>query len=143
MIIKKVNYVDLDGNEVTEELRFHLSKDELREFNARYPGGLKKYVNDNFDEKNFTEETMMTFYKILKDLLIMSYGVKSADARHFVKNEEIREAFKTSLAFDKILEELISDPSKIEEFFIGVAGITNEEYNNIKKEASKEVKAIQ
>ena len=48
MIIKKVTYTDLDGNQVEDILRFHLSKDELRTINSKFDGGVKGYVSNLF-----------------------------------------------------------------------------------------------
>ncbi len=139
MIIKTVKYTDLDGDEVEETLRFHLSKDELRDIDAQYDGGVKAYIsglfadNDNDDEV-IKSKNAYALYVFMKDLIIAAYGEKSADARHFVKSEEIRKNFETSLAFETLMDDLV-ESGEYETFITGIVGMSQADYENAKRAA--------
>lgn len=115
MIKKTVTYTDFDGNERTEDFYFHLTEQELTEWELSVDGGLSgvltRIVNSS-DNKKLIE--------IFKDLLIKSYGVKTPDGRGFVKNEEVLNNFKYTQAFSDIYMELATDDKAAAEFVNGV-----------------------
>lgn len=132
MIKKTVTYKDFDGNERTEDFYFHLTEQELTEWELSVDGGLsgvlKRIVNSN-DSKKIAE--------IFKDLLIRSYGVKTPDGRGFIKNEEVLNSFRYTQAFSDIYMELATDDKAAAEF---VNGIIPE---NLVKEAQREMKVAE
>lgn len=116
MIKKEVTYVNpLNDEEVTETLHFNLSKGELIELELQTPGGvaeLWKRVGASQD-KGF-------IYGELKKLLILAYGVKSADGTKFVKNDRIREEFEGSEAYSEFLTQLLTDTDLAVSFMNGI-----------------------
>ena len=136
MIIRKVNYTDLDGNEVEDTLRFHLSKDELREIDSNYEGGIKGYISSLFTDKSDDEahKDAYKLYEFLRNLILNAYGEKSADAKHFIKNAAIREDFETSLAFEALMDDIV-DKGDYEQFIAGIVGMNADDVAKAKTAA--------
>jgi hypothetical protein len=117
MIKKTVEYVDYDGNARKEELHFNLTQTELVEIAAELPEGLLDIFSGGdptkVTEKEATEMLNQLGRKgiidFMKMLLLKSYGVKSEDGRLFKKTPELAEEFSFTLAFDKLLMDLMSD----------------------------------
>ncbi len=129
MIKKTVTYTDFDGNERTEDFYFHLTEQELTEWELSVDGGLSgvltRIINSRDDKK---------LMEIFKDLLIRSYGVKTPDGRGFIKNEEVLNSFKYTQAFSDIYMELATDDKAASEFVNGIIPA------HLVKEANKEMK---
>ena len=129
MIKKTVTYTDFDGNKRTEDFYFHLTEQELTEWELSVDGGLSgvltRIINSRDDKK---------LMEIFKDLLIRSYGVKTPDGRGFIKNEEVLNSFKYTQAFSDIYMELATDDKAASEFVNGIIPA------HLVKEANKEMK---
>lgn len=130
MIKKTINYVDFNGNNRTDEYYFHLSVPEATRIAARFgeegwEAGIKRVV----DSGNFEE-----VLSIFEDVILTSYGEKSADGRAFNKNETIKTNFENSQAYAELFEELVNDPDAMTKFSEGI-GMTNAERvkNNVTK----------
>lgn len=103
MLVKEVTYIDYDGNERTEECRFHLTEAETVELEMSEKGGLTAVLKQMIQEKD-NPKIMATF----KNLILTSYGVKSADGRRFIKSKELSEEFSQTEAYNQIFMEIIS-----------------------------------
>lgn len=132
MIKKTVTFTDFDGNKRTEDFYFHLTEQELTEWELSVDGGLSgvltRIVNSKDDKK---------LIELFKELLIRSYGVKTPDGRGFIKNEEVLNNFKYTQAFSDIYMELATDDKAAAEFVNGVmpAGLA--------EKANKEMKVAE
>jgi hypothetical protein len=115
MIKKTITYTDFDGNERTEDFYFHLTEQELADWEFSVDGGLSgvlsKIVNSHDDVK---------LVQIFKDLLIRSYGEKTPDGRGFIKTKEVLNNFIYTQAFSDIYMELATDDKKASEFINGI-----------------------
>lgn len=112
MLRKTVQYVDFNGDQQTEVVYFNLTAAELVRLNASVPGGIEEFVA-NIDAQNSPQEVLDLFERILK----ASYGVKSEDGRHFLKDEAETAKFVQSAVYDSIFMELISDADLAAAFF--------------------------
>jgi len=123
LLKKTVTYENFNGEEVTEEHYFHLSKAELVEMELSMEGGLSKHL-ENLVESGDGGTIMRTF----KQLLLDAYGKKSEDGRHFHKNQEIKDEFASSEAYSQIFMELATNASAAAEFVNGIipAGLDQE-----------------
>lgn len=116
MIKKTVNYVDFDGNERTETHYFHLTQTELVEIAMELPEGLSESVGTDptkIDEKIAVPKVLEALggkgvLDFIKKLVLKSYGIKSEDGRRFEKSEQISREFSQTLAFDKVIMELMT-----------------------------------
>lgn len=115
MIKKTITYEDYNGEKVTEDFYFNLTKAELMEMNYQASGGLENYARSLINTRDTS--TMMQIYK---DILLKSYGVKTPDGKHFMKTEKIRIEFECSPAFSELYTELLVDDKAAAEFFNGV-----------------------
>lgn len=115
MLKKTIHYTDFNDQEQEEVFYFHLSKAEIIEMEASVSGGLseslKKIIKSN-DNKEIVE--------VFKNIILSSVGEKSDDGKRFVKNDEIREDFKSSPAFDELFMTLATDETQAEEFVKGI-----------------------
>ena len=111
MIKKTITYTDFfEETEVTEDFYFNLSKAELMELEASFPGGMQKYFNKIIKEENGAE-----VMNVFKNILLKSYGKR--DGGKFVKSEAIRDEFYSSPAYSELLMELLSSETAATEFF--------------------------
>lgn len=113
MYKKTVTYVDFDGNERTEELRFNLSSAEVTEMELTCPGGYAKMLKDIID----SQDKAKIYYKF-KEIVDKSYGEKSADGKYFRKTPEILLNFQSSAAYDKFLVDLLGDGGRTAAEFV-------------------------
>jgi hypothetical protein len=112
---KTVTYEDFNGDSVTEDHFFHLSKAELVELEMSHKGGLSealKRIVDAEDGKSIIEE--------FKNIILGSYGKRSVDGKRFIKNAQLREEFESSEAYSTIFMELVTDVDSAIEFINGV-----------------------
>lgn len=110
MITKTVKYTDYNGTEREETLYFNLNKAEILEI------AMKSTKSDvPFDYVvNTADVAKLTMF--FKDILLSSYGVKSADGRRFIKNQDLRDEFEQTEAFSALFTELAFSPDKMKEF---------------------------
>ena len=129
MLKKIANYVDYDGNKVSETCWFHLKQTELIEFATELPDGIVNSVGDDPSKINGEEaaQKMMSalggkgIVEFLKKLVIKAYGVRpEGSSTRFIKTPEITEEFAQSLAFDAIFMEMLSDENAASDFVNGI-----------------------
>lgn len=111
MLKKTVTYENFNGEEVTEDHYFNLSKAELVEMELSMDGGLSKHLQ-TLVESGDGGTIMRTF----KTLLLDAYGKKSDDGRRFLKTQEIRDEFASSEAYSQIFMELATNADAAAEF---------------------------
>ena len=115
MLKKTVTYVDYNGVERTEDFYFNLSKAEVTEMELSVRGGLSAMLDElvkSGDNARIVE--------IFKDLVLRSYGEKSADGKRFVKSKELSEAFSQTEAYSEIFMELALDEKAAAAFVNGI-----------------------
>ena len=120
MLKKTVKYVNFDGKEDQEELYFNLTEPEVVRLDVQFVGGLEKFIN-NLDPEARPEDVLSLFEKLIK----ASYGEKSEDGRHFIKDSEMASLFFQSAAYAALFVELIQDADKAAAFFNGLMSSTS------------------
>lgn len=115
MIKKTITYTDYNGNELTEDFYFNLTKAELTEMNFSVNGGLAEMINKIIAAKN--EPAII---KIFKEIILKAYGEKSADGKRFMKSEEIATAFSQTEAYVQLFMELATDSNAAANFVNGI-----------------------
>lgn len=111
MYKKIIKYVDFNGEEREEAFYFNLTKAELTEMQFNTPGGFAESIKAIIDA-NSTEEIL----KVIKGIILKSYGEKSLDGRYFDKSEEISRRFSTTEAYSNLYMELSTDDKAAAEF---------------------------
>ena len=140
MLKKTIKYTDFDGNERSDECYFNLSKSELTEMEMSENGGFDKYIEKIVETKD-TKKT----YQMFKEIVLMSYGEKSYDGKHFIKKKTVdgqvirlRDEFEQTGAFDELMMELLSDEKASADFINHV--VPKELAENMAKQIANEKK---
>lgn len=115
MLKKTIKYTDYDGNEREEDFYFNLSTAELMEMELSTTGGLEKYI-----QKIVAEKDSKKILEIFKEIIVKSYGVKSADGKRFIKNDEVREEFVQTEAYSDLFSELATNADAAADFINGI-----------------------
>ena len=111
MLTKKITYNDYNGVERTEEFHFNLSKAEIMSMEMSVEGGMSSVLNNAIQPMDQTK-----LFNAFKDLVLKSYGIKSADGKRFIKNDALREEFEQSEPFSIIFMELMTDEKAASDF---------------------------
>ena len=115
MLKETRTYTDYDGVERTEDFYFGLSKAELAEMELSTDGGMQNLI-----EKIINSKDNKKIIEIFKDILLKSYGEKSADGRRFVKSPELSKAFSETPVYSDMFMELAADDKKASAFIDGI-----------------------
>lgn len=119
MLKKTITYTDYDGNQRTEDLYFNMSKAELMELEMSTPGGFAEMC-----QRAMAKQDAPALMKIFKDLIVKSYGEKSADGKRFAKTDvngnSLADEFLQTEAYSVLFMELFSSTEAATEFFTGV-----------------------
>ena len=115
MLKKIVKYADYNGVEQEETLYFNLSRAELLDMEFEQAGGLANHLKTIANSGD-----AVAIYKTFKNLVVKSYGEKSADGKMFLKSEANTQAFTHSAAFSELLITLCSDADEAIVFVNGI-----------------------
>lgn len=120
MLKETITYKNFNDVEVTETYMFNLTKAEVLEMETMYPGGYAGFLQSIIDAKD-----QPTLVKIFKDFVLKCYGEKSADGKHFMKEDEdgrplYRKNFLFTEAYSKIYMKLATDQEYATKFVKGV-----------------------
>lgn len=122
MIVYTETYTDYDGNQRTEDFRFHFNQAELMEMELSTEGGFSARVQRVINANSHPE-----LLQVMKTFLLDAYGVKSEDGRRFMKDDEIRRAFVESPVYSKIFMRLTTGKEAAEEAAKFINGVTPED----------------
>lgn len=116
MLKQRVKYEGFDGEIIEEDLYFNLTRMDLIELNDRYDSkDMAAYMDKIVKEKNIKE-----LYRVLKDIVLMAYGVKSEDGKRFIKNQTVKDEFTESLAFAQLIEDFHETETAMSDFVTGI-----------------------
>lgn len=115
MLKKTVTYTDYNGVERTEDLYFNLTTAEIMEMEMSISGGLTEMI-----KRVVAAQDAPSIIKVFKDLVLRSYGEKSADGKRFIKSEELSTAFSQTEAYSMVFMELATDPDAAAKFIQGI-----------------------
>lgn len=124
MLKKTINYVDFNGNPASEDFYFNLTKAEVAEMEVKastldpsgnVSGGMQEMLNDIV-----RSGSGQRIIEVFKEILAMSYGIKSEDGKRFIKSPEIFKAFSETAAYSEFFMELLTQPDAAANFIKGV-----------------------
>lgn len=127
MVKIAIEYENFDGENTQENVYFNLNRRELIELvNSKIDGvPFNEYVKiledkTKNDEKAYQEEAL----KFLDYMMERSYGERSEDGKRFMKKDEkgisLYEYFKNSLAYDAVLDYIVSSPERVIGFITNI-----------------------
>lgn len=115
MLKKTITYTDYNDVERTEDFYFNLSKAEIAEMAMSTTGGFAEMLQKIVDSKD-----VPSIIKVFKDLILKSYGEKSADGKRFIKSIEISQGFAQTEAYSNLFMELSTDANAAIGFINGI-----------------------
>lgn len=115
MLIKKMKFMDYNGEMREEEFRFNLNRAELLDLNLGVEGGLEALINKITETRDVPK-----LAALFKKVVLSSYGEKSADGRRFIKSQELRDSFEQTEAFSDLIIWLYSDEKNATSFINGI-----------------------
>lgn len=131
MIKLTKTYTDFNDVERTEDFYFHMTKAEVMEMEMSTTGGMAEMI-----QRIVAAQDIPAIIKVFKDLVLRSYGQKSADGKRFIKNEELTEEFSQTNAYSDIFMELATDADKAAEFVNGIMP------KDVQKDLAKEMPKV-
>lgn len=117
MLKKTVTFEDFNGDQQTDTLYFNLTKTEMMDLLELQPR-LQKFLN--LKGSSLNQEDTLEFFDIIKKLIKLSYGERSADGKHFRKSDEIFSNFESSAMYDAFTFNFIENPDQALEFMLGI-----------------------
>lgn len=115
MLERTFTYEGFDGKTYSDTWGFYLSKADLLEIQLGSFVGLDAMMKQLIDAKD--GKSIMA---IVKEIILKSVGKPSADGKHFIRNDEVRQDFMQTEAYSQIFEELVTDAEKAAEFIAAV-----------------------
>ena len=115
MLKKTITYHDYNGVEYTQDFYFNLSKAEIMEMELGTTGGLAEMI-----QKIVAAQDAPSIIKVFKDLILKSYGEKSADGKRFIKSDEMSTAFSQTEAYSELFMELATNAEAAAAFVNGI-----------------------
>lgn len=115
MLKRDITYEDFDGEQVTETFYFNLTKSEIIELEVSYKEGLQAALL-----RIVKAQDNKTLIAEFKKIVLLAYGERSEDGKRFIKNDEIREAFSQTAAYDALFMELATSDDAAATFIKGV-----------------------
>ncbi len=115
MLKHKITYENFDGEELTEEFYFNLTKTEMVELEVEHKEGMQEWL----DRIIKTEDRQLMIAEF-KRIILLSYGEKSPDGKLFVKNDQIRESFSHHAAYHTLFMQLATEDEAAANFIKGI-----------------------
>lgn len=137
MLKKSITYEDFNGETVTEDFYFNLSKAELIELEMSHKEGLKESL-----ERIVADEDGKQIIAEMKNIVMKAYGKRSPDGKRFIKNQELRDEFESTEAYSVLFMELVTEADASVLFVTGIMpkGMVDENQGTLTAEtASKSV----
>lgn len=136
MYKKPITYTDIDGNSVTEDFYFNLTKAEITELEFSYGGGLTAVIKQ-LSEKNDIGKII----EVIKDVVLKAYGERITDRAgkdRFIKSSDAKESFTATEAYSELFISFVQNPDAFNEFLIGVMPVDMQADIKAEMEAQKE-----
>ena len=124
MYRKKITYTNFNDEVVEKEYYFNLTPAEVMEMSLSEEGGLEARIEKIINERDTTK-----IYPMLKNIVLMSYGVRSLNGDRFEKSEAMSEAFSHTNAFSDLMISFFEDIQNAIDFMNGIAPKTPKSYN--------------
>lgn len=126
-----VTYENFDGENVTEDLYFHLNIKELQEMENWDPS-----LTERIAKLAKTEDGKDAF-NLMRDIIETAYGERSSDGKRFLKSPEIRNMFIEGLAYDEVIIQFLDGTTDLAKFIEGL--LPKKVFELAKKNSKKDI----
>lgn len=113
-----VTFENYDGEKVTKDLYFNLTKAEITKLQLSYEDGFDKYI-DSIIHPISGKPDPKKIMDLFEMLILKAYGVRTEDGG-FVKSQARSEEFLSTDAYSELFMRLISDEKAQTDFFLGI-----------------------
>lgn len=115
MLKKAIKYKDFEDVEREETFYFNISKPELVKLQVEKKEGFGEWISNIVKAEN-----MQVLMEQFERIIMLAYGEKSEDGKHFIKSDELSQKFKSSAAYVALFEEMITSETAAADFLTGV-----------------------
>lgn len=115
MLKKAIKYKDFEDVEREETFYFNISKPELVKLQVEKKEGFGEWISNIVKAEN-----MQVLMEQFERIIMLAYGEKSEDGKHFIKSDELSQKFKSSAAYVALFEEMITSDTAAADFLTGV-----------------------
>lgn len=116
MIVKKIQYHDLDGDIREDDFYFSMNETQYARMNGMFPGGLQAFAMKAAKDKNVDD-----MFRVIDTLVREAYGERQANG--FVKvapnGQKLADFFINTEAYDNLLTELMKSEDTLMSFMTG------------------------
>lgn len=95
---RTITYPDYNGNTLTEDFYFNISRAEVIDMQMSVAGGYDEKI-----KKIIAANDQIEIYKMFKEFIANAYGVKSDDGKRFIKSKELTESFMQTEAYTVLI----------------------------------------
>lgn len=133
MVIKKIQYHDLDGDLREDDFYFSMNETQYARLNRQFPGGLQAYAMKAAKDKNADD-----MFLVIDTLVREAYGERRNEG--FVKvapnGQKLSDFFVNTEAYDNLLIELMKNEDNLIGFMTGCL------YENAQKRVNAEIQKV-
>ncbi len=140
MLKKTLTYETYDGEIVTEDLYFHIRKSVGLDSDTNGLDELEAKVKNlaavfSGEERELTREETRDFIGLIRSMIDLGYGIRSADGKKFTQDAAILAEFKDTAAYEALLWGLF-EAGNLEESLAFIKGIFPKE---VREEAERKL----
>lgn len=110
-----MTYENYDGDMITEDFYFNLTKAEVLEMELSHERSMTAYAN-----KIIACKDPVKLMELFKEIIHKSYGQKSVDGRRFIKSKELLDEFIQTPAYSDLYMKLATDADAASAFVEGI-----------------------
>lgn len=116
MIVKKIQYHDLDGDLREDEFYFSMNETQFARANAMFPGGLQAFAMKAAKDKNGDD-----MFRVIDTLVREAYGefVSNRFVKTAPNGQKLADFFINTEAYDNLLTELMQSEDTLMAFMTG------------------------
>lgn len=116
MIVKKIQYHDLDGDLREDDFYFSMNETQFARVNSMFPGGLQNYAMKAAKDKD--PDSM---FKVIDTLVREAYGerVNNGFVKTAPNGQKLADFFINTEAYDNLLLELMKNEDNLMAFLTG------------------------
>ena len=116
MIVKKIQYHDLDGDLREDDFYFSMNETQFARVNAMFPGGLQNFAMKAAKDKNGDD-----MFRVIDTLVREAYGerVNNGFIKTAPNGQKLADYFINTEAYDSLLLELMKSEDTLMAFLTG------------------------
>ena len=104
------------GKDLQQKAKFVEEAQQALQKEASENAG-QKTIGREFSQNSLTvADAIRSMARLLDKVLDLSYGIRTEDGLRFIQNEKVLEDWKQSVAYDALIDKLLSNPNEMINF---------------------------